>query len=54
MPILSLGKLFNEGVARINFFIVLFDFIIEAPFKLIIEVIEEWITFVRNKKEEIV
>lgn len=54
MPILSLGKLFNEGVARINFFIILFDFIIEAPFKLIIEVIEEWITFVRHKKEEIV
>ena len=54
MPILSLGKLFSEGVSKINFFIVLFDFIIEAPFKLIIEVIEEWITFVRQKKEEIV
>src|SRR3989339_449176 len=46
MPILSMGKLFSEGVSRLNFFIVLFDFIIEAPFKLIIEVIEEWITFV--------
>ncbi|MDP4011145.1 MAG: hypothetical protein Q8P72_02845 [Candidatus Roizmanbacteria bacterium] len=54
MPILSLGKLFSEGVSKINFFIVIFDFIIEAPFKLIIEVIEEWITFVRQKKEEIV
>lgn len=54
MPILSLGKLFSEGVSKINFFIVLFDFIIEAPFKLIIEVIEEWINFVKNKKEEIV
>lgn len=54
MPILSLGKLFSEGVSKINFFIVLFDFIIEAPFKLIIEVIEEWITFVRQKKEDIV
>lgn len=54
MPILSLGKLFSEGISRINFFIVFFDFIIEAPFKLIIEVIEEWITFVRQKKEEIV
>ena len=54
MPILSLGKLFSEGVSRINFFIVIFDFIIEAPYKLIIEVIEEWITFVRQKKEEIV
>lgn len=54
MPILSLGKLFSEGISKINFFIVLFDFIIEAPFKLIIEVIEEWINFVKNKKEEIV
>ncbi|MFA9288645.1 MAG: hypothetical protein ACEQSA_02085 [Weeksellaceae bacterium] len=54
MPILSLGKIFSEGVSRINFFILIFDFIIEAPFKLIIEVIEEWISFVRLKKEEII
>ncbi|MDA1317072.1 MAG: hypothetical protein O3B87_03535 [bacterium] len=54
MPILSLGKLFSEGVSRLNFFIVIFDFIIEAPFKLIIEVIEEWISYVRQRKEEIV
>lgn len=54
MPILSLGKIFSEGVSKINFFIVIFDFIIEAPFKLIVEVIEEWIKFVRQKKEEIV
>ncbi|HRN70544.1 MAG TPA: hypothetical protein PLS49_05150, partial [Candidatus Woesebacteria bacterium] len=54
MPILSLGKLFSEGVSKINFFIIIFDFIIEAPFKLIVDVIEEWIKFVRQKKEEIV
>jgi len=54
MPILSMGKLFSQGVSKINFFIVLFDLIIEAPFKLIFEVIEEWISFVRLKKEEIV
>jgi len=54
MPILSLGKFFSEGVSKINFFILIFDFIIEAPFKLIVEVIEEWISFVRQKKEEIV
>jgi hypothetical protein len=54
MPILSLGKVFSEGVSKLNFFTFIFDFIIEAPFKLIVEVIEEWITFVRQKKEEIV
>jgi hypothetical protein len=53
MPILSLGKFFSSEVARFNFLSVIFDFIIEAPFKLIIQVIEDWITFVRARKEEI-
>ncbi|NTU47076.1 hypothetical protein HGA88_05610 [Candidatus Roizmanbacteria bacterium] len=54
IPVLSLGKFFSQELARFNFFIVFFDFIIEAPFKLIIEVIEEWISFIRARKEEIV
>jgi hypothetical protein len=53
MPILSLGKFFSTQIGRLNFFIVIFDFIIEAPFKLIIEVVEEWISYVRQRKEEI-
>ncbi len=54
VPILSLGKYFNMGVSKINFFTVIFDFIIEAPFKLIIDVIEEWIKFTRARKDEII
>jgi hypothetical protein len=54
MPILSLGKFFSGGLARLNFMIFILDFLIEAPFKLIFEVIEEWITFVRKRKEEII
>jgi len=54
MPILSLGKWLSQEVARLNFFIFIFDFIIEAPFKLLFEVIEEWIAFVRKRKEEII
>jgi hypothetical protein len=54
VPILSLGKLFNKGVAKINVFTVIFDFFIEAPFKLIIDVVEEWIKFTRARKEEII
>lgn len=54
MPILSLGKFFSSELAKLNFFIIIFDFIIEAPFKLIIEVVEDWISFVRSRKEEIV
>ena len=54
MPILSLGKFFSQEIAKLNFFIFIFDFLIEAPFKLVFEVVEEWISFVRQRKEEIV
>lgn len=53
MPILSMGQLLSRGLAKLNFLTAFFDFIIEAPFKLIIEVLEEWISFVRSKREEI-
>ena len=53
MPILSLGQILSRGLAKLNFLTAFFDFIIEAPFKLVIEVIEEWISFVRAKREEI-
>ncbi|GIW62666.1 MAG: hypothetical protein KatS3mg090_0492 [Patescibacteria group bacterium] len=54
MPILSLGKFFSQEIGRLNVFIIIFDFLIEAPFKLLVEIIEEWVRFVRSKKEEIV
>lgn len=54
MPILSLGKFFSQEIAKLNFFIFIFDFLIEAPFKFVFEVVEEWISFVRKRKEEII
>lgn len=54
MPVLSLGKFFSSEIARLNFFIFIFDFLIEAPFKLVFEIVEEWISFVKKKKEEII
>ncbi len=54
MPILSLGKFLSGGLAKLNFIVFILDFLIEAPFKLIFEVVEEWITFVRKRKEEII
>jgi hypothetical protein len=54
MPVLSLGKFFSGELAKLNFFIVIFDFIIEAPFKFLFEIVEEWISFVKKRKEEII
>lgn len=54
MPMLAMGKFFSSELAKLNFFTFIFDIIIEAPYKLIIEVVEEWISFTRTKKEEII
>jgi hypothetical protein len=54
LPILYAGDLLSKEIAKINVFIFIFDFILEAPLKVIFEVIEEWIRFVRTKKEEII
>lgn len=54
LPILHAGYWLSGEIAKINIFIFLFDFILEAPLKVIFEVVEEWIRFVRMKKEEII
>ena len=54
MPMLAMGKFFSSELAKLNFFTFIFDILIEAPYKLIIEVVEEWISFTRTKKEEII
>jgi len=53
LPILRAGDMLSKEIAKINFFIFLFDFVLEAPLKVIFGVVEEWIRFIRMKKEEI-
>ena len=54
LPVLRAGHLLSREIAKLNVFIFLFDFILEAPLKVIFEVVEEWIRFIRIKKEEII
>lgn len=53
LPIAQAGSWLSTKVSKINVFIYFFDFIIEAPLKVAIEFVEGWLTFVREKKEEI-
>jgi hypothetical protein len=53
LPILNVGKILSSEIAKINFLVAVFDFIIEAPFKAIFEIFEEWFSFMRQKKEDI-
>lgn len=54
MPFLSTGVYLSRGLAKLNFLTLVLDFLIEAPLKTIIEMIEEWTVFIREKREEVV
>ena len=53
LPIINVGRWLSFKFSRLNVFVFFFDFIIEAPLKIFIQVLEEWFSFLREKKEEI-
>lgn len=52
-PIIRVGHWISLKSSQINIFVFIFDFIIEAPFKILIEVFEDWFSYIKEKKEEI-
>ncbi len=52
-PIVAVGKWLSEKFSRINVFVFILDFIIEAPFKVFVEMAEEWTKYVKERKEEL-
>ncbi|RLC31407.1 hypothetical protein DRH13_03095, partial [Candidatus Woesebacteria bacterium] len=54
LPLLNLGVWLSQGLAKLSFLMVIMDFLIEAPLKTIISVIEEWTSFIRERREEVV
>lgn len=53
LPILRAGRWISMRAPRINIFLFFLDFIVEAPFKMAIQIIEGWLAFMKEKKEEI-
>jgi hypothetical protein len=54
LPILEFGRWLTQNISQLNIVLFLMDRVLEAPFKLLIDIIEEWFIFVRERKEEIV
>lgn len=53
IPIVRAGHWLSETFSKINVFVFILDVIIEAPFKLIVEVFEDWLAYIREKREEL-
>ncbi|MDA1337980.1 MAG: hypothetical protein O2871_01310 [bacterium] len=52
LPVIRMGRKLSQGVSKINLFVFILDFIIESPFKLLVEFLEQWLGYVREKREE--
>lgn len=53
LPFLRFGSLISAGLSRFNVLVLLVTLLVEAPFQTILEVLEEWISFAKEKKEEV-
>lgn len=53
LPILEFGRFLAHNISQVNVALFFMDSILEAPFKLLIDVTEEWFAFVRDRREEI-
>jgi hypothetical protein len=54
LPVIRVGQwLSGEVLSKFNVLIIFFDLIIEMPFKAIVEVFDEWVKFMKIKKDEI-
>jgi len=53
LPILRVGRWITSHTSKVNIFMFIMDFIIEAPLKVLLETVEEWIAFQKEKKDEV-
>lgn len=52
MPVIRVGRKLTQSISQVNIFLYLFDFLIEAPFKLLFAFFDQWFYFLHAKTEE--
>lgn len=53
VPIIRVGRKFTEGIAQVNFILIIIDYIIETPFKGLVGFFEQWFSYLAAKREEL-
>jgi len=53
LPIVAVGRWMSTKFKKINVFAFVMDFIVEAPFKLFVSAFEDWLGFMKEKKDEV-
>lgn len=53
-PIIAVGHWLSGKFSQINIFVFVLDFIIEAPFKIFVEITEDWTRYVKERRDDMV
>ncbi len=53
LPLIRLGKWLSGQWARYNVIVIFFNFLIDMPFQVFVEFLEQWRSFLKEKKDEI-
>ncbi|MEK7159990.1 MAG: hypothetical protein AAB702_00730, partial [Patescibacteria group bacterium] len=53
VPVIRVGRKFTEGIAQVNFILIIIDYIIETPFKGLVGFFEQWFSYLAAKREEL-
>lgn len=52
LPIIKVGRKLSEEFSRLNIFLFILDYLIEAPLKTLLAFLEGWFSYIRERKEE--
>ncbi|MEK7571463.1 MAG: hypothetical protein AAB553_04245 [Patescibacteria group bacterium] len=53
MPVIRTGRKLTQSISQVNIFLFLFDFLIEAPFKLLFAFFDQWFYYLHAKSEDL-
>jgi hypothetical protein len=53
LPIIDAGRWLSQKVSAVNIFVFIMDFIIETPFKLVLEITDAFVSLLKDKREQI-
>ena len=51
LPIIMVGRWLSNNMSKVNIFVFIFDFVIEAPFKILVDIADDWTKYVREKRD---
>ncbi len=53
LPFVRTGRFLSRGLSKVNLILLLLTFVWEVPFQVFVEFLENWSSFLKEKKEEI-